>query len=910
MDKFEYKVKVDEIKSLIQSGAFEDAVDVADTVDWSNVKNVRTLCLISDLYKKCRLFDESRTVLLLAYSKQKARSIVKSLCELSIELGDLIGAIEYCKEFVMMAPKDPNVFVLQYKIYKAQGISLEEQIEVLEELKKHEYMEKWGYELAELYHKVGMGDKCVEECNELITWFVDGRYVIKAFELKALHKPLTDQETYKYELLRQAGGELNIQYSLKEEAKAAPQKKDLEVKNVDVSPYNTQSLQAVVAEGLQDVLDSKAPVAPEPEAKPMTREEAIAMDEKALAPAAPESDPELMVTTMYNAIIPEEPVGQELEKLENPADENAKEEEAEVNFSDTDIIGDVAKEMAKDILMEKEYTLHQNTDEMKMITDDDLGITTKEKESEKPTEKPVETPKYNFSSRDEHDANEAIFEQKIEVKKNNLSNTGVIETFNRGSSMDDILSQEYDGQISLVVPEESHVEQQITGQISIDDVMREWELKKKANEEKRIAEVKAAIRKQADGLFANFDESTKSGLLEQIESAMISAALGEDGGKPKQIKVADIPSLEEEKKIKAEDAADIEKYTFKDLEEEPIKEETPKEEPPKQEPVAEEPVKEEPVAEEPKNDDSKDPEDEYGEIEEIEEIDEGLEDITEELKDIQGEIEEELKKEPKKEPRKETKLSKHGKRDLSEAERAQFGPFVHHKSTRKQLVNVLDNFTLASYTGNVLVTGEEEYEVTTFSKLLVKEIQSSDSNFTGKVAKVSGENLNKKDIADTLKCVANGALIISEADGLRKSTVDILLKELQETDRGVIVVMQGHSDVIDKIVEKNEGMADVFNLRVDLKAFDNKTLVEYAKTYAYDCEYSIDEFGVLALHQRIDDMQTSDHEVTLSDIEELIDEAIYFADKKTPSHFFDVLFGKRYDEEDMIILREKDFMHY
>ena len=905
MDKFEYKVKVDEIKSLIQKGAFEDAVDVADTVDWAGIKNVRTLCMISDLYKKCRLFEESRTVLIYAYNKQKARSIVKSLCELSIELGDLLGAIEYCKEFVMMAPKDPNVFVLQYKIYKAQGISFEEQIEVLEQLKKAEYMEKWAYELATLYHKVGMGDKCVEECNELITWFVDGKYVMKAFELKALHKPLSESETYKYELLRQAGGELNIQYSLKEETKAEPVKKELEVKNVDVSPYNTQSLQAVVAEGVQDVLE--VPPAFEPENKPETREEAIAMDEAALNPAAPESNPELMVTTMYNAIIPEEPVGQELDETD------AKEED--VNFSDTDIIGDVAKEMAKDILMEKEYTLHQNTDEMKMITDDDLGLTSKSVDEG-----------IGSIFKDTHDENEAIFEKKIDIRKSELTNTGVIETFHKGSNMDDILSQEYDGQISLVVPEETHVEKQITGQISIDDVMKEWELKKKANEARRIAEVKAAVRKQADGLFANFDEATKSGLLEQIENAMISAALNEENGKPKQIKVADIPSLEEENKIKAEDAADLKKYTFKDLEDEPeeepseteeVMEETPKEEA-KVEVVKEKPVKKEaawkeikePVKEEPDKEDTVEEELQEEESDEVEEIAE-IEDITEELKDIKDEIEEELKKDGKSAKRAEKNAPKHGRhRDLSESERAQFGPFVHHKSTRKQLVNVLDNFTLAAYTGNVLVTSEEDYEVTTFSKLLVKEIQMSDSNFTGKVAKVSGDNLNKKDVSETLKCVANGALIISEAEGLRKTTVETLLKELQQTERGVIVVMQGHADVIDKIVEKNEGMAEAFNLRVDLKAFDNKTLVEYAKTYAYDCEYTLDELGVLALHQRIDDMQTSDHEVTLSDVEELIDEAIYYADKKTPTHFFDILFGKRYDEEDMIVLREKDFMHY
>lgn len=892
MDKFEYKVKVDEIMSLIQSGAYEDAVDVADTVDWSTVKNVRTLGIISDLYKKNRLFEESRTVLLYAYNRQKARPIVKSLCELSIELGDLISAIELCKEFIQIAPKDPDRYILQYKIYRAQGISLEEQIEALEEYKSQHHDPKWAYELAELYHKVGMEDRCVAECDEMILWFVDGKYVIKAYELKALHKPLTEQEVYKYELLQQAGGELNIQYSLREEEpKEEPEKKDLEVRHVDVSPYNTQNLQAVVAEGLQDYFDQRAAV--------NQVEEAKELDDMVIEASAPEVDPELMVTQMYNPVIAEPPVGQELAEDE---EESAERD----SLTDSAILGDIAAEMAADRFKEREFVLNQDTDEIKMITpEEEASVDTDENE----------------------DMMQSIVSKSdIDIPvRPDFSNTGIIETFHKGSNMDDILSQEYDGQISLVVPETSSVEKQITGQISIDDVMLEWERKKKENEARRIANVKEKVRKQTNGLLADFDEATKSGLLEQIENAMISAALKEEqeriaAARPKQIKVSDIESLDNvQESTPKKSAEEIQLEEAEEIVMEALKEEISPAEVKSTKNSVKEPEETDEV-------------EEIEEIEETEETEEDSDEALEELESIEAVVEETTSEEVDEEEESESAeeetfeveeddevLEEEDSEDtdnepklrvLSEGERERFAAFIHHKSTQKQLAEALDNISLASYTGNVLVTSEEDSEITTFSKLLVKEIQSSDSNFTGKVAKVSGENLNRKDIKDTLKCVSNGALIISEAEGLKKKTVEILIKELQHSDRGVVVVMQGHSDVIDKIVAKNEGMSETFNLRIDLRAFDNKTLVEYAKTYAYDNEYSIDELGILALHTRIDDMQTADHEVTLSEIEDIIEDAIYYANKKTPKHFFDILLGKRYDDDDMVILREKDFMHY
>ncbi len=946
MDKFEYKVKIGEIKSLIAQKAYDDAVDVADTIDWSGVKNARDICLVSDLYKKTRLFEDSRKVLLYAYKKQKTRLIVKSLCELSIELNDLLNAMEYYKEFATMAPNDPGRFILQYKLYKAQNISIEEQIEVLEQLKESQRLAKWEYELATLYHKAGMETKCVEECEQIILWIVDGKYVMKAYELKALHQPLTEQENYKYELLRHAGGQLNIQYSLKDDPNAEVQKKkELEVKDVDVSPYNTQNLQAVVAEGLQDYLGAKTVSIPAEEVN--SYEEAVAKDEEALSEknnekiiaSGPEAaNPELMVTTVYNAVLPEESVGQELEEETGKISDS--------KLSDEDIIGEVSKEKASGILEKNVPVIKQDTDEIIPITAD----TGDEEEAPASQPAPVFT----------NELPEGFEIPKTKYFKPDINSTGIIETFRKGSHMDEILSQEYDGQISIVLPEETPVEKQITGQISITDVMRDWERKKKENEEKRIAEVRAQAREQAGGLLNNFDEATKSGLLEQIENAMVTAALKEEqerirASRPKQIKVSDINGKDEETKVAApqpatdEDriklAKQIGEGEFKPLADSvPHEEEAPVKVIPEVDPIDQEVIPEvDPIDQEIENavaeaisEDEKElaqkeaqktPEEETSEKEVSEEeafeeevsedspemfVPEGYdppEDNAEGKKTVANKEKANASREKTREkPAKEHHDSK--PRALTDSEKEQFAAFIHHKSTRRQLAHALDNITLASYTGNVLVTSEEDNEITTFSKLLVREIQMSDANFTGKVAKVSGDNLNRKDIDDTLKCVSNGALIISEAEGLKKKTVETLLHELKHTDRGVVVVMQGHADIIDKIVQKNEGMEEAFNLRIDLKAFDNKTLVEYAKSYAYDNEYIIDDLGVLALHTRISDMQTSDHEVTLSEIEEIVDEAIWYSNKKTPAHFFDVLFGKRYGEEDMIVLREKDFMHY
>lgn len=959
MDKYEYKVRADEIKSLISEGEYEEAVKIADSIDWRRVKSVMMLCTISDLYKINRRYEDSRNILLLAYEKQKGRLIVYSLCELSIKLGEYVQAIEYYKEFVQIAPKDSGRYILQYKLYEAQDVSLEERIEVLEELKRHDYREKWAYELAYLYHRVGLESKCIEECDEMILWFGEGRYVLKAYELKMLHTSLTPEQQQKYEELKSHNGmrasDLAVdQAAVREEAKyetedegddeysrqmnqltddtkqipkteQAPSSADdldIQVKTVDVSQYNTINLQKELAESMRELLENKTEEMPAGEVNDLMMTQMYAPVDHAESADEPVQEDEAAdkETIRIPDMQPVEPQTEQPVTAEEPVAEVQEALTQETAYAETTEQPVVEKQE------KSQPVLRQDTDEMKLITDEDLKQADEEVFFGNTSEVNVQDVVSELAEKNaDRTAFRPVEEEQAEVTPrvtpvslDAMSNTGVIRTFNKKSGYDDMLSQEYDGQISLVVPESEKVEKQITGQLSIEDVMAEWERIKKETEEKRLKEIRERVRKQTDNLFADFDESTKSGLLEELENAMVTAAMKEeklraDKEKPKVVKVSDIEKQREEKAAHPQEREEAKPEHVKEQEE--IIEESVEEvieEQPVTEPVMEEvPVQDELVEDAVIIDEEEEAADEPAE----EIVEESAEEVTGETVDAEP-TEESTEAEAAEEPDEpvqttgEVISSTERGRELTEQEREEFAPFIHHRRTRRQIAEVIDNISLASYTGNVVVTGEEGTESTAFAKLLIKDVQSNDSNFSGKVAKISGSVLNKKDIAETLNKLANGALIVEDAAALKKPSVDVLLREMNQEEKGLILVLEDTKNRMDAFLAKNKDLQEVFNLRVDLEALDDQTLVKYARKYALEQEYSIDDLGILALHTRIADLQTGDHEVTLSEIEELVDEAIYYADKKTPKHFFDVLFGNRYDDEDMIILREKDFMHY
>lgn len=916
MDKYEYKVRAEEIKSLIADGEYAEAAKIADTIDWRRVRSVMMLCTISDLYKINRRYEDSRDILLLAYEKGGGRRpIVYSLCELSIKLEEYVQAIEYYKEFVQLAPKDSGRYILQYKLYEAQEVSLEERIAVLEELKKKDYREKWAYELAYLYHRVGLESKCVEECDEMFLWFSDGRYVLKALELKKLHQPLTEEQEAKYEQMKHTGGIIEADIvtegkAIQEEAgQAAAEEEeddefsreqnvltdptqelpgkgldDIEVKTVDVSQYNTINLQKELAESMKEFLEVSSHAE--------ERENAVQKETQDV-----EEEAEAAKAADIHEVTASEMPAEELPAASGPeAPAAVKQDTDEMQLISEDMLTDSDSEAADHV---SEEVFFGNTSEVKV---EDVISELVEKDAQ--TSRNIAAMQESVSKvADRAESLQKDRERLPEASPNPaISNTGVIRTFHKPSGFDDILSQEYDGQISLAIPEEEQIEKQITGQLSIDDVMAEWEKMKKDNEQKMLQEIKERVHKQTDSLFSDFDEATKTGLLEELEKAMVDAAVREskkraEEERPKVVKVSDIDAKDEEKTA-TEDVNSV-----KEAEE-----------------AAEPAAKEESKAE-------KQPEEQTEEQLEVIE-DAGI--IEEETGEADTPLDEEIpaeeapekeiaEEEAAEEKTEEEKTEEEGTaeagnsytaREMSRSEREQFAPFIHHKKTRKQIVEVIDNISLASYTGNVVITGEEGTGTTALAKLLVKEVQLSDNNFSGKVAKISGGNMNKKEVGATLDRLLGGALIIEGAASMKKNTVESLIRELNQEGKGLIIILEDKKEAIEKFLTKYPALATIFNLRVDVEALDDQTLVKYAKKYALEQEYAIDELGVLALHTRIADMQTSDHEVTLSEIEEIVDEAIYYADKKTPKHFFDVLFGKRYDDEDMVVLREKDFMHY
>ena len=908
MDKYEYKVRAEEIKSLIADGEYAEAAKIADTIDWRRVRSVMMLCTISDLYKINRRYEDSRDILLLAYEKGGGRRpIVYSLCELSIKLEEYVQAIEYYKEFVQLAPKDSGRYILQYKLYEAQEVSLEERIAVLEELKKKDYREKWAYELAYLYHRVGLESKCVEECDEMFLWFSDGRYVLKALELKKLHQPLTEEQEAKYEQMKHTGGIIEADIvtegkAIQEEAgqAAAEEEEDdefsreqnvltdptqelpgksldeIEVKTVDVSQYNTINLQKELAESMKEFLGVSSHAE--------ERENAVQKETKDV-----EEEAEAAEAADIHEVTASEMPAEELPAASGPETPAAvKQDTDEMQLISEDMLTDSDSEAADPV---SEEVFFGNTSEVKV---EDVISELVEKDAQ--TSRNIAAMQESVSKvADRAESLQKDRERLPEASPNPaISNTGVIRTFHKPSGFDDILSQEYDGQISLAIPEEEQIEKQITGQLSIDDVMAEWEKMKKENEQKMMQEIKERVHKQTDSLFSDFDEATKTGLLEELEKAMVDAAVREskkraEAERPKVVKVSDIDAKEE---AKAEEQP----------EEQPEKqpEKQPEEQPEEQTEVIEDAeIIEEETVEADTSLDEEIPAEEAVEKEIAEE--EAAEEKIEEEKTEEEKTKEEGTAEAG---------NSYTAREMSRSEREQFAPFIHHKKTRKQIVEVIDNISLASYTGNVVITGEEGTGTTALAKLLVKEVQLSDNNFSGKVAKISGGNMNKKEVGATLDRLLGGALIIEGAASMKKNTVESLIRELNQEGKGLIIILEDKKEAIEKFLTKYPALATIFNLRVDVEALDDQTLVKYARKYALEQEYAIDELGVLALHTRIADMQTSDHEVTLSEIEEIVDEAIYYADKKTPKHFFDVLFGKRYDDEDMVVLREKDFMHY
>ncbi len=903
MDKYEYNLRNEEINDLMSKREYGRAVEIADTIDWTRVRSVKTLCKISDLYKVNRRYNESKILLEQAYEKMpNGKPIVSSLCELCIKMGDVVGATEYYKRYVQMAPTSNQKFVLLYKIYEAQDVSLEERIQVLEELHKREPAAgkgKWSYELATLYHRIGLTTKCVEQCDEIITLFREGKYVKKAMELKMLHQQLTTSQEALYKNIL-SPDQSGMQYDTgeierTEEAVAAEQSTDNApvqtevelqeqpaaidipdadeqheelVKTVDVGQYSTINIQKALEESIKGTLrnDESAQAAD------------IAAEER--------YDDETKVI-----------LSEDLKKLQDgTATEStpAATEAAKAEDEEADKPGGITEAIMAPMM--------QDTGEMEEIvfpdepaTDDTIVYDRKEKERIKASATAaldaIDTEKVS-----KEELIRLIDEKVAYALDNAMNGQKKVEQVNPPRSMQKMLSQEYDGQISLVVPEQNPVEKQITGQIDLEDYLNDWEDSKKKINRKQTEQIDKLVSQHTDSLLLDFEAQSKDGILEKLTEE-------EDTDE----ELPEVEELTEIEETVSDDTSDEEAASSEEEPEAADAEDTTAEASEDTEAAEEEKTEDtEDQAEDSESRSGADTESDSDTTEETSE-DKSEEEPEEETDPEEAAIEAEHIAAAEAEAADEGEEEENA-RTMTEEENALFGSFVQTKKGKKDLLKALDSISLASYVGNVCVTGQTGEESVDLAKNVVQYAKMTDSNFSGKIGKVSGNALNEKDMDALIEKLKGGGLIVEKAGDMSEETADRLYKALNQENLGLLVVLQDSRKAINKLLSRNEAMKQMFGVHVEIEELSDDALVAYGRKYAERNEFSIDDMGILALHTRIDEMQTSDHIVTVSDVRDLVDEAIEHATRFSPKHFTEILFGKRYNEEDMIILKERDFI--
>ena len=931
MDKYEYNLRNEEINALITRREFKKAVEIADTIDWTKVRSVKTLCKISDLYKVNRKYNEAKILLEQALNRcPNGKSIVSSLCEVCIKMGDVVSATEYYKLFVQIAPTDNAKFILLYKIYEAQEVSLDERIGVLEELKKRERVEKWCYELAYLYHRVGLASRCVEECDDLILWFSQGKYVKKAMELKMLHQALSPSQEAIYQQMispveRASHVDQTVVHNAADEVK---HEDDALVKTVDVGQYSTINIQKALEESIRDTMGDnpqfKSGNLVEPEVNAQVFDNTDYINETVDQPIVEEvedstvvlSDPSLHEKHLNEILAPMlQDTGEMQEIYIDTATGELELDELTEAESEADIPAEAVKQSESSVSFDTQ--IYNKGDIPSVIN-----------QTQTPAAEPAsEVPARNLDNASKEELMNLIDKKVAEamdaVINGRIPASGTIGGGQPPKSMQQHLTEEADGQISLVVPDEPKIDKQITGQIDIESYLSEWENSKKEKAQRTEEELKARVKEETGNLFSDFEAAARDDILKKLENELNNGPSYKNAEEEYREYLNKVHAEEEAKKAEEESASKTEseeaklEAELKKLESKPENEAKATEL--KSEKAVEENNISEPTESKTADDESEIESEGFVSFEEFasepivsrnkntdtateEESDKSIE--TEAEADTVGASSDDDKTDSQDVSRDEEDNTV---RQLTSEELALFQGFIQTKKGKTELAKSLDNISLASYTGNVCVIGDSAEEALSLAKNVIQYAKTTDSNFAGKVGKVSGESLNGKDVAATVERMQNGGLIVEKASGMDAETVEELVKTLNQENQGILVILQDGKRELRKLLKDNEKLAEIFNVEIEIEQLSDDALVAYGRQYAEHEEYAIDEMGILALHTRIDEMQTSDHIVTVADVRELVDDAIYHATRFSPKHVLDIILGKRYDEDDMIILKERDF---
>ena len=826
MDKYEYKLKLDQMKSLTAEGKYEEAAEIADTINWRKIKNINALVKVGEIYEKVGRYDESKDVLLTAYDKSPiGRMIIYRLAEVAVRTKSFDEAKEYYQEFVEIAPHDNLKYVLKYEISKAQGADIGTLIGILEELKEQEYSEEWAYELAYLYHKAGMSEKCIDACDELILWFGDGPYVERALELKMLYQPLTKQQEDKYRTFRQRHDgvvEVRPEDPL-ESGEIVPE--PVQIKDVKMSAerFNTQNLQEELQRSMQEIMNA-------------TEKEAVndTMDNiKKLV----EDIPYLQIPSEKEEEPQEEEVYQHIETDEE-IDNSLKS-----NFQEmlVDEDGQMSLYMQGGRVAEPQVS-------GQMSIEDVLAEWEKTKRAAEAALQEAEQRKLESAK--------ARALQEAEELLGRLAD--VIPMLDSGLTPKDLLDQKYlskDGQ-----PNDSAV-----SMVTNMNQFLQQEIDRLSDENAQMDEQLAAVGASPVGDYMANAGVAAEDAAQNVVAAGVQELMAEE--ELPEIAMPDALAEADDTMEAGTSAEDVEAAILAETARQMAKESVEKEELP--------------------------------EIELPGDLDLGKEETAEEI--LPAIAEPEAFEVP-------DTISK-----LSKELREIFTYFVPITGMEEQLCQALTGASqhltkgATAGTGNMIIQGGSGSGKTVLATSMIKALQKETGKPNGKIGKIEASVLNQKDVAALLKKVAGGCLIIEKAGDLSRETALKLSLLLEQDTSGVLVIIEDTKHGIQKALSRDDGFAAKFSEKINIPIFTSDELVSFAKSYANELGYTIDEMGVLALYNSISNIEHADRETTLTEVKEIVDKAVAHSEKGGLKKAFSIITSRRYDEDDYIILREKDF---
>ena len=897
MDKYEYRAKTEQMLAYAEQKSYQKAMSIADTIDWRKVKNTAMLSTVSEIYENAGELGKARDTLFIAYDKApSSRKVVYRLGIISLKLGHFDEAADCYEEFVKLAPKDPNQYILRYKILKAQKAPVKEQIEALEDFKHSEYVEKWAYELARLYAEAGMTSECLDECDDLILWFSEGTYVYQAMELKMKYKPLTPLQQEKYDHRNDGIGR-------KDSSKRKPSfRKSKERPAPDPRIADKVRKDVHVTDSI-DLPDLPEPMArthtsePEAESQPKTRirstsdisttisgaslsdalKAGVAVASGAVAPESVSDDSQMTGKMKIEEILANwEATQRENAKILEKSQEEAEKEKAlrEKKKEEEEVIGATKPILSDDIrkLMEQ----LENGEEPE-ITDEDAEDFVDDEDAEE-TEIPDDSSK-EASDTDDEDLEEEDFEEIVDSEEDDESDAVYDEDAEYededDSEYDD--DEEYEDEDDSEDDDDDEYEDEDDSEYD-DDEEYEDEDDSEYDDEEDEDEDDFEYDDEEDEDDYQIDDELDEDHKEDFDFEKESDLdIDDNDSDEDDSDFADLDSFEDEEELDSNDD-----YLDLEFDEEPTPAPEPKKETSKSEPTPD--------------------------IDEVLEIEEPSEDeITERMGKfdtgfvVQGRYDL-------------SATSEIGlKLGLTEEQKQLFSYFVPIRGVSEQLVEVLDNDKRCrnrygtSRTGNILILGRKGSGKTVLAVDIVKAIQKQRRLKQGKVAIVTGDSLNKKDIGSIIDKLNGGALIIEKASKMNDRTIRELNDMMDEQTGELLFLLEDQKKPLERMFASHREFKRKFTSRLELPVFINDELVTFGQTYAKENGYRIDEMGILALYSRIDMMQREDHAVTVAEVKEIMDEAISHSQKANVKHLVKRVFGRSTDNSDHIILKEEDF---